>query len=86
MSILAAVLLTFVAGGNADGAAEPAKAKPEVGKAQNDPMVCEVSDDIGSRLKHHKICMLRSEWRAQREQNSQVINRAQVQRGLSPNG
>ena len=85
MSILAAVLLTFAAG-DSSSATEPAQAKPEDNKAQNDPIVCEVSDELGSRLKRHKTCMRRSEWRAQREENSQVINRAQVQRGLDPAG
>lgn len=84
MSILAAVLLTFAAGGS--GSTEPAKAKPEDDKAQSDPMECVVSEELGSRLKRHKICMLRSEWRAQHQEESQMINRAQVQRGLSPTG
>ena len=81
MSIVAAALFIMASAGGS-GATEPANAKPVDDKAQNDPMVCEVSDELGSRLKRHKICMRRSEWRAQREQNSQVINRAQVQRGL----
>lgn len=85
MSILAAALFTLAAAGSS-GATEPAKAKPVDDKAQNDPMVCEVSDELGSRLKRHKICMRRSEWRAQREENTQMINRAQVQRGLDPAG
>ena len=81
MSIFAAALLTLASGGSAGGDAEPAKAKPV-----SDPVVCQAYEELGSRLKHRKICKLRSEWRAQQEEDRQVINRAQVQRGLDPTG
>lgn len=76
MSIIAAALLTLASAG---GDTAPAKAKPE-----SDPVVCQAYEELGSRLKHRKICKLRSEWRAQQEEDRQVVNRAQVQRGLDP--
>ena len=86
MSILAAALLTLAAGASSAGATEPAKAKPQDDKTQSDPITCQAYDELGSRLKHRKICMHRSEWRAQQQENTQMINRAQVQRGLDPAG
>ena len=86
MSIFAAALLTLASGGSASGDAEPAKAKPQDNAAQSDPVVCQAYDELGSRLKHRKICKHRSEWRAQQEEDRQVINRVQVQRGLDPPG
>lgn len=83
MSILAAVLLAL-AGGSSGGATEPAKAKPKNDTTQSDPIVCQAYDEMGSRLKRRKICMHRSEWRAQQQEDTQMINRAQVQRGLTP--
>ena len=86
MSIFAAALLTLMAGGSAGGDAEPAKAKPQDSAAQSDPITCQAYDELGSRLKHRKICKRRSEWRAQQEEDRQVVNRAQVRRGLDPAG
>ena len=86
MSMLAAALFTMAAGAGSAGATEPAKAKPEDNKTQSDPVVCQVYDELGSRLKRRKICMLRSEWRAQQQEDTQMINRAQVLRGLDPPG
>ena len=86
MSIFAAALLTLMAGGSAGGDAEPAKAKPQDSAAQSDPITCQAYDELGSRLKHRKICKHRSEWRAQQEEDRKEVNRAQVRRGLDPAG
>jgi len=75
MSIIAAVLL--LASGAADSTATT---PPQTDKS--DPIVCETSDEIGSRLKKKRVCMHRSEWRAQHLEEAQMINRTQVQRGV----
>lgn len=84
MRILAtAVLLLAVQTTVVSAGSTPPPATQE-SNAQNDPMVCETTEEIGSRLKKKRTCMRRSEWRAQRQENSQMINRTQVQRGLDP--
>lgn len=76
MSLLAAALLTLSAA-PADSATTNAITPP----ADPDPMVCRTEDEIGSRLKKKRVCMRKSEWAAQREENRQMINRSQVQLG-----
>lgn len=82
MSFVAAFILLASGAADAPPAASPATATTD----KSDPMVCESSEELGSRLKKRKVCMRRSEWRAQRQENSQMINRTQVQRGLEPAG
>ena len=77
MSLVAAALLAL--------AAAPTDAGTTVTAQDNasDPMVCQTQEEIGSRLKKKKICMRKSEWAAQRDQNKQMIERTQVQRGVA---
>jgi hypothetical protein len=91
MSILAATLLMFsagAAGADAPVAApvQPPPATTETAEASHDPIICQRSTEIGSRLKRRKVCMHRSEWDRQRLENKQMIDRTQVQRGLTPSG
>ena len=83
MSLVAALLL--LATGSTDAAAAPAKSTPAP-TDKSDPIVCVSSDELGSRLKRRRVCMHRSEWQAQRQEDAQMINRTQVQRGLEPAG
>ncbi len=78
MSIFAAFLL--LASGTADSTAPTTPPPPQTDKS--DPMVCETSDEIGTRLGKKRVCMHRSEWRAQHLEEAQMINRTQVQRGV----
>lgn len=93
MSILAATLLIFDAGTTGAEApvtspppAPPPSAKTETAEAAHDPIICQRSIEIGSRLKRRKVCMHRSEWDRQRLEDKQMIDRTQVQRGLTPSG
>lgn len=80
MSLIAAVLLTLTAG-QSQSATTTASTQDA-----DDPMVCEKQEVIGSRLKAKKVCMRRSEWAAQRDQNKQMIERTQVQRPINGGG
>lgn len=82
MSFVTAFILLASSTANAPPATSPASQSTD----KSDPMVCESSEELGSRLKKRKVCMRRSEWRAQRQDNAQMINRTQVQRGLEPAG
>lgn len=92
MSILTATLLVLSYGAlNTDAPATPAlpappPAKTERAEASHDPIICERSTEIGSRLKRRKVCMHRSEWDRQRLENKQMIDRTQVLRGVTPGG
>lgn len=91
MTILATTLLMLSVGA---AAAEPAPtpapptppAKTESVEATQDPVICQRSTQIGSRLKRRKVCMHRSEWDRERLETRQMIERTQVQRGLTPAG
>jgi hypothetical protein len=49
-------------------AAQPTKAKSEVGK-----VVCRSQEEIGSRLRQHKVCMTVEQWQQyQRDYKDQV--------------
>ncbi len=91
MSILAATLLIVSSG--AAAAETPASpvppappAKSEPAEVSHDPILCQRSTEIGSRLKRRKVCMHRSEWDRQRLEDKQMIDRTQVQRGVTPAG
>jgi hypothetical protein len=92
MSILAATLLMLTSGASnaqvpADRAPPPVTpAKTERAEASHDPIICERSTEIGSRLKRRKVCMHRSEWDRQRLEDKQMIDRTQVLRGVTPAG
>lgn len=79
MSVFAALIL--LASGSPDATAPSNSAPAQADKS--DPIVCESSEELGSRLKRRKVCMHRSEWRAQRQEEAQMINRTQVQRGVA---
>jgi predicted secreted protein len=82
MSILAASLLVLAAGSSSTEQTTPAP--PEATKpaeADHDPIICQRSTEIGSRLKRRKTCLHKSEWDRQRLENKQMIDRTQVQRG-----
>lgn len=59
----------------------PVEVQPAEKKAPN-PTICRSYDEIGSRLKSRRVCMLKSEWDEQKRANRQSIDRAQVQRGI----
>ncbi len=80
MRIVAAALLILVAQSTGVSAGETAKPTTKETIEQNDPVVCHTFEEIGSRLKKKRVCMHRSEWAAQRLEESQMINRTQVQR------
>lgn len=81
MRILATAMLVFAMHGAAASAADPAPPAPiQEEKAQNDPMICQSQEELGSRLKKKRVCMRRSEWAAQRQEESQMITRTQLQR------
>ena len=79
MSLIAAFVL--LASGAADAAPAPANSTTAQ-TDKSDPIVCESSEELGSRLKRKRVCMRRSEWRAQHQEEAQMINRTQVQRGV----
>ncbi|MFO1239227.1 MAG: hypothetical protein U1E64_02640 [Sphingomonadaceae bacterium] len=69
---------------------EPAPTPTGAAKAAKtrDPnrMICETSLETGSRLAKKRVCMTAAEWDERRHEDSQLVNRAQVQRSFeSPN-
>lgn len=86
MSFFAALLLTMAStasGTDSTGTQTPANAKPA--EPDQDPLVCRRVEELGSRLKSHKVCMHKSEWAQQRLQDRMMIDRAQVQRPTTGN-
>ena len=81
MSIIAAALLILAAGAAGEGTNQPSTAKPADAKEELDPMVCQSDKVLGSRLKRKRICMRRTEWQRQHQEEKQMIDRTQVQRG-----
>lgn len=51
---------------------------------QSSRLICEVIEELGSRLKAHKVCMTRSQWREQRQSDKDLIDRSQLQMGQQP--
>lgn len=86
MSITAAALLILASGGAAGGTSQPSTAKPADTKDQSDPMICQSDNELGSRIKRKRICMRRSEWQRQHQEDKMMIDRTQVLRGLDPSG
>lgn len=78
MSFFAAVVLLVSSAADAPPPPTPAPAEAD----KSDPLVCQTYEELGSRLKRRKVCMHRSEWRAQHQEEAQMINRTQVQRGV----
>ena len=86
MSITAAALLIFAAGAAGEGTSQPSTAKPADTKEEADPMICQSDNVLGSRLKRKRICMRRTEWQRQHQEEKMMIDRTQVQRGCRPGG
>jgi hypothetical protein len=84
MSITAAALLILASGAATGGTSQPSTAKPEDTKDKSDPMVCQTDNVLGSRIKRKRICMRRSEWQRQHQEDKQMIDRTQVLRGCQP--
>ncbi len=82
MSIIAATLLILASGAAGDGTSQPPEAKPADSAETNDPVICQADRVLGSRIKRKRICMKRSEWQRQRQEEKQMIDRTQVQRGI----
>lgn len=92
MSILVALMLTISLGSaeTTPAATPPVPVTPPATtaptEASHDPLICQRSTEIGSRLKRRKVCMHRSEWNRQRLEDRQMIERTQVLRGVTPGG
>lgn len=67
------VLATLLA---TDAPVTVAEAAPEEPK-----LICRRISEIGSRVRTVRVCKTRQEWAQEREQNRQMIDRAQTQRG-----
>ena len=74
-ALMMALLMVGVAGdpAPADGAKKTAKDPNEI--------VCEKSQELGSRLAVKRVCMTRAEWADRRLQDRQTIDKAQTERG-----
>lgn len=82
MSIAAAALLILAAGAAGEGTNQPSTAKPADAREEVDPMICQTDKVLGSRIKRKKICMRRTEWQRQHQEEKMMIDRTQVQRGV----
>lgn len=81
--VLVAVAVPMSATGLAQTAPAPAAAQSDQTKKAKDPneIVCERQQDPGSRLAAAKVCHTRAEWADLRNQDRQMIDRAQTQIG-----
>jgi hypothetical protein len=86
MSITAAALLILASGAASGGTPQPSTAKPAETKDETDPMICQSDNVLGSRLKRKRICMRRSEWQRQHQEEKMMIDRTQVLRGCRSGG
>lgn len=92
MSIVAAALILLASTAEppapAPSPAAPAKAENQTSaeQADFDPMVCVIHQELGSRVKRRKVCLHKSEWDRQNQEEKQMINRTQVLRGLDKAG
>ncbi|WP_309750654.1 hypothetical protein [Novosphingobium sp.] len=86
MSIAAAALLILAAGSAGENTSQPSTAMPADAKEEADPMICQSDKVLGSRIKRKKICMRRTEWQRQHQEEKMMIDRTQVQRGCKPGG
>jgi len=66
--------------------AAPAAATPAVAAKEINPLVCQRFTETGSLLKSKKVCMRKSEWEAQRQENRQMIDRSQTQMPMNSGG
>ena len=81
MSISAAALLILASGAATGATSQPNTAKPAQTTEETDPMICQSDNVLGSRIKRKRICMRRSEWQRQHQEDKMMIDRTQVLRG-----
>lgn len=81
MSITAAALLILASGAATGATSQPGTAKPAQTAEETDPMICQSDNVLGSRIKRKRICMRRSEWQRQHQEDKMMIDRTQVLRG-----
>lgn len=81
MSITAAALLILASGAANGATSQPGTAKPAQTAEETDPMICQSDNVLGSRIKRKRICMRRSEWQRQHQEDKMMIDRTQVLRG-----
>ncbi len=92
MSIFIAAFLTLASTGEPVSQTNPAvvtassEKKTDAEQVQTDPMVCEVHQELGSRIKRRKVCLRKSEWDRQHLEEKQMIDRTQILRGMTPAG
>ena len=72
------VLSMLLAADAPANAAQAGQAPPEEPK-----MICSRIAEIGSRVRAQRVCKTKQEWAFEREQNRQMIVRAQTQRGTA---
>lgn len=70
------VLATLLAADAPATAAQAVQAAPD--EAQ---MICRRIPELGSRVRTQRVCKTKQEWAFEREQNRQMIDRAQTNRG-----
>ncbi len=76
--LLAGVLI----GAQANGQAPPA-ARPNA--VDQNEVICEKIEVIGSRLATKRVCMTRAEWADARRQDRESLERKQTERGMNSN-
>ena len=86
IALVAPLLLAAEAMPAAPTAATPPAATPVVAAKEADPLVCQRFTETGSLLKSKKVCMRKSEWEAQRQENRQLIDRSQTQMPMNSGG
>ena len=86
MSMTAATLLIFAAAAGGDGNTQPSTSQPADTRDADDPIICQTDKVLGSRIKRKRICMRRTEWQRQHQEEKQMIDRTQILRGVNPPG
>jgi hypothetical protein len=69
---------------HAQGTPSTSQSKSVVEKSDPNEIVCEKQKVPGSRLAMAKVCKTRAEWADLRHQDRMDLERAQTQRGVSP--
>jgi hypothetical protein len=79
-----AVVVHAPGAAQADANAAPvASPDPGVEEKEVDPVMCERVKEVGSLIRAKKVCMRKSQWEEQRRSDRSVVERSQVQRGLT---
>jgi hypothetical protein len=58
--------------------AAPAAAPPTPPAQDADPVICQRIEETGSRLGSRKVCMRKSQWAEQRNEDRMLIDRSQI--------